>query len=232
MKKISIIIFFGALVTASPLFAMGFGFYGTGGLGRVDMLTIKSDGDYKVSYSANNTFYGGGLLFDAGGSGDGFHNRLSIGAESNSTFDSRYEYRRLMRIGLNNLFAFEVVNQGPVRFFIGPLLGVQVLNGLAPTTRNEEWGPNRLKYSVAALAASGDPAFTAYGLYYIYMDRIYKRKLGAFIPVGVSLGINIMLGNSAALTIEAGFRCGIYVLRKAGFNYEGYLNGGFIFGAI
>jgi len=93
-------------------------------------------------------------------------------------------------------------------------------------------GANRLKYSVAALAASGDPAFTTYGLYYIYMDRIYKRKLGAFIPVGVSLGINIMLGNSAALTIEAGFRCGIYVLRKAGFNYEGYLNGGFIFGAI
>ncbi len=232
MKKIAIITFLGALVTAPPLFAMGFGFYGTGGLGRVDMLTIKSDGDYKVSYSTNNAFYGGGFLFDSGGAGQGFHNRLSIGAEANTTFDSRYEYRRLMRIGLNNLFAFEIVNEGPVRFFIGPLLGFQVLNGLAPTTRNEVWGPNRLKYSVAALAATGDPAFARYGLYYIYIDHIYKRKLGAFIPVGISLGINIMLGKSAALTIEAGFRCGIYVLRKAGFNYEGYLNGGFIFGAI
>jgi hypothetical protein len=232
MKKIAIITFIAALVTASPLFSMGFGFYGTGGLGRVDMLTINSDGDYRVNYSVNNTFYGGGILFDSGSTGEGFHNRLSIGAETNSTFDGRYEYRRMMRIGLNNLFAFEIVNKGPVRFFIGPLLGINVITGLAPTTRNEEWGPNRLKYSLSALAASGDPAFATYGLYYIYMDHIYEQKLGAFIPVGISLGTNIMLGKSAALTIEAGFRCGLYIFRKTGFNYEGYLNGGFIFGAI
>jgi len=34
------------------------------------------------------------------------------------------------------------------------------------------------------------------------------------------------------ITLETGFRCGLYVLKKVGFNYEGYANAGFIFGAI
>jgi hypothetical protein len=211
---------------------MGFGLYGTGGLGRVDMLTIKSGGDYRVDYSVNNTFYGGGILFESGSAGEGYHNRVTINAEANSSFDAGYDYRLMTRIGINNLFAFQMVDKGPVRFFIGPLLGINIITGLAPTTRNEEWGPNRLKYSLAALAASGDPSFATYGLYYIYMDHIWERRLGAFIPIGIALGTNIMLGSSAAITLEAGFRCGLYILKKAGFNYEGYLNAGFIFGAI
>ena len=57
-----------------------------------------------------------------------------------------------------------------------------------------------------------------------------KMEARALHPIWGPLGIKIGLGNPAALLLN-GF-WGIYVLRKAGFNYEGYLNGGFIFGAI
>ena len=43
MKKIIVISFF-VLLMSAPAFPVGFGFYGTGGYGRVDMMRIIDNG--------------------------------------------------------------------------------------------------------------------------------------------------------------------------------------------
>jgi hypothetical protein len=155
-----------------------------------------------------------------------------MGLEGSTTFVNRYSYRRLIRAKIENVFAFRVAGTDRVRFWLGPLIGVNLLTGLINTTRNDRWSSQRIKSSLNVLAQPAAAAFQSYGLYYIYFDRIWKRTAGVFIPVGIATGINIKLGESAALTLEGGFRFGFYYLRNGGVNYEGYVNAGFIFGVI
>lgn len=232
MKKIFIISFFAMLAVSSPLFATGFGIYGTGGIGKADMLSFHHDGDYTVNYSLKNSFYGGGILLESGDDAAGYHNRLSLGLEGITAYGGVHQYRMLIRPHLNNVFAFKIAGNESFRFWIGPMLGINLLTGLIPTTRHHEWSFERNRYSLAALGSSPSQLVQAYGLYYIYYDHIWERTVGVSIPIGLVIGINVKLGESAAFTLEAGFRCGLFVLTKTGFNYEGYANAGFIFGAI
>jgi hypothetical protein len=228
MKKISIVSFFYLIMLSMPAFTMGFGMYGTSGYGKVDMLKLVNfASDYRVDYSTENFLYGGGLLLESGNESEGYHNRFKMGLEGSTTFAGRNSYRRLIRAKIENVFAFRVAGTDRFRFWIGPLLGVNLLTGLINTTRSDQWSSER-KNSTLALAQSA----AAFGLYYIYFDRIWKRTAGVFIPVGIATGINIKLGESAALTLEGGFRFGFYYLRNGGINYEGYVNAGFIFGVI
>lgn len=236
MKKLSVAFaFICLLLLHAPVFSMGFGFYGTGGYGKVDMMRIIDHGnDYRVMYSREHSLYGGGLILESGKESDGYHDRLNFGVEGSTSMGGRYEFRRLMRAKIDNVFAFRIAGNEQVRFWIGPLLGIQLLTGLSETTRNEQWGSDKLKYHLAALAVSSMlfPYGMPYGLNYVYFEKVWKRTYGVFIPIGLALGVNIRLGENAALTVEGGFRCGFYYLRNGGFNYEGYGTAGFIFGAI
>ncbi|MBN2079835.1 MAG: hypothetical protein JW838_12785 [Spirochaetes bacterium] len=219
------------LLLVTPAFAAGFGVYGTGGGGKVDMMRIKSDGDYNVIYSMKNVFYGGGVFLESGGDeSSAFQNRLAFGAEGVSTFGGECEYRRLMRVSLNNVFTFRVAGNEKYRFWIGPLIGLHFLTGLHSTTRNEVWSKNK-KNNITMLSLLGSSTTFAYGLYYLHYETVWHRRLGFFIPLGLALGVNVGLSESVRIALEAGFRCGPYYLGKGGFNYEGYGNFGFIFGA-
>ncbi len=221
------------IMISTSAFASGFGLYGTGGYGKVDMLTLINNGsDYKVNYSAEGFFYGGGLLVESGNESEGYHNRFNMGLEGSAKSDGRFSYRSLMRAKIENVFAFRIAGTDQVRFWMGPLLGIQFLTALTNATRSDRWSDDKMKYAMSALLLSNNASFQNFGLYYIYFDRVWKRVPGVFIPVGIAVGTNIKLGESAAFTVEAGFRCGFYYLRKGGFNYEGYANAGFIFGAI
>ncbi len=232
MKKILFVMFF-ICMAAVPGFPVGFGVYGTGGGGRVDILTLHKNNDYTVRYSMNQVFYGGGILIESGkGADEGFYNRISFGVEGDSTFGGRYEYRRLFRAHITNVFAFRVAGTEKFRFWMGPLIGVHLLTGLGEISRHDTWDQdkNRMAHllTLAGLPSSLWPA----GYYYHHYDHIWQRTYGVFIPVGVALGVNIMFNESAGMTVEGGFRCGLFHLTKTGFNYEGYLNAGFVFGAI
>jgi hypothetical protein len=232
MKKILFISLFYIITISGPVFSMGFGFYGTGGYGKTDMLKlVDHNSDYKVDYSVNNAMYGGGFIFETGTESEGYHNRLNLGLEGSTTFAGRYDYKRLMRTKIENVFAFRIAGREQVRFWIGPLIGFNLLSGLTNTTRNDRWSSERVRYYCAALTPTPQ-AFQHYGLYYIFLERVWKRTYGVFIPIGIALGININLASNAAITLEGGFRCGFYHLRNSGFNYEGYANAGFIFGTI
>jgi hypothetical protein len=232
MKK-SLVISFFVLVMSAPAFPIGFGFYGTGGYGKVDMMKIIDNGnDYRVMYSTENSVYGAGLLLESGGDSESYHNRLNAGVEGSKLYGGRYQFHRFMRAKIDNVFAFRLAESDRVRFWMGPLIGIHLLTGLASTTRNSEWASDKLKYHLAALAAATNNDVRLFGLYYLYIDNLWKRKFGVFIPIGVAMGVNIRLGENAAMTVEAGFRCGFYFLRNGGFNYEGYGNAGFIFGAM
>jgi len=231
MKKILVIPFF-VLLLSAPAFPLGFGLYGTGGYGNVDMMRIIDNGnDYRVMYSIRNSLYGGGIVLESGDQSESYHNRFNAGVDGSTLSGGRYQFNRFMRVKLDNVFAFRLAESERVRFWMGPLLGLHLLTGLTPTSRNSEWPGDKLKYHLAALSMA--PAvFQPFGLYYLFVDHVWKRKFGVFIPVGIALGVNIRLAESAALTLEAGFRCAFYFLRNGGFNYEGYANAGFIFGAI
>ena len=231
MKKICISILF-LVGFCAPVFATGFGFYGTGGYGKVDMLKpVDNYSDYRVKYSAENSFYGGGIMWESGNESEGYHNRLNAGIEGSDTYGGRYDYRRLIRAKIENVFAFRIAGSHHVRFWIGPLLGLNLLTGLSDTTRNALWSTDRVDYYLSAFA-SASTLGQLYGLYYIYLDRVWRRTFGVYIPIGIALGLNIRLGENIALTLEGGFRCGFYVLKNVGFNYEGYMNAGCMFGAI
>jgi hypothetical protein len=233
MKKIFIISLFYLIMISAPVFSMGFGLYGTGGYGKVDMLKLVDNGsDYRVKYSIENSVYGGGFIIETGTESDGYHNRLNLGLEGSTTFAGRFDYKRLMRTKIENVFAFRIAGKEQVRFWIGPLLGFNLLTGLTNTTRNDRWSGDRVKYYLTALASTTSQAFHYYGLYYIFLEQVWKRTFGVFIPIGIAIGININLSSNAAITLEGGFRCGFYQLRNGGFNYEGYANAGFIFGAM
>jgi hypothetical protein len=233
MKKVFLFPFFLIIIFSAPAFSMGFGVYGTGGYGKVDMMKLVNNGsDYKVIYSMENAIYGGGFLFESGTEADGFHNRLNLGVEGTTTDHGKYDYEHLIRAKIENVFAFRIAGNEKIRSWIGPLIGFNVLTGLTNTTRNDRWSDERVKYSLAALAATTSDAFKYYGLYYIYQERVWKRTYGVFIPIGLAVGVNFNIASSVALTVEGGFRCGYYYLRNSGFNYEGYLNAGIIFGAI
>jgi hypothetical protein len=232
MKKAIIFSFFIIVLASAPAFSTGFGLYGTGGYGRVDMLkSVDHGNDYKVKYSNDNLLYGGGLLLESGNEVEGYHNRFGIGVEGSKSFSGRYEFRHLMRLKIENVFAFRVAGNEQIRFWLGPLLGVNLLTGLSNTTRNNKWSDDKLKNHLIVLVWS-PPASQAYGFYYIYLERVWKRTSGILIPIGLAMGINFKLAESATLTLEAGFRCGLYHLRNTGLNYEGYMNAGFIFGVI
>lgn len=232
MKKTLGMIFL-VLVMSIPAFPVGFGFYGTGGYGRVDMMKIIDNGsDYRVIYSTNNSLYGGGLLLESGSDPGTYHNRLIFGLEGTTLSGGRYRFSRAMRAKIDNVFAFRLAESDTVRFWMGPLIGIQLLTGHAATTRNSEWQDDKFKYHLFLLSQASSPVTRLGGLYYLYIDHVWKRKFGVFIPVGIAMGINIRLGENAALTAEGGFRCGLYYLRNAGFNYEGYGSAGFIFGAM
>lgn len=232
MKKIFIISLFLIIIFSAPVFSIGFGIYGTGGYGKVDMLKlVDNNSDYRVKYSMENALYGGGILFESGTESEDYHNRLNLGLEGSTVYAGRFDYNRLIRTKIENVFAFRVAGSEQVRFWIGPLIGFNLLTGLSNTTRNDRWTGQRIKYYLTALAAT-PPAFQYYGLYYIFLERIWKRTFGVFIPIGIALGTNINLASNVAITLEGGFRCGFYNLRSNGFNYEGYVNAGFIFGAI
>ncbi len=220
------------IALASPAYPAGFGIYGTGGGGQVDMTRIKSNGDYSVIYSVKNAFYGGGLIFESGGDGSvGYRNRLAIGFEGIASFGGEKDYRRLMRAHLNNVFAFTVADGETVSFWIGPLIGAHLLTGHHATTRNKEWSKNRKNNYLLLLLAS-PPSAASYGLYYLHFDTIWERSVGVFVPIGLALGLQFRIGENARIAIEAGFRCGAYFMAKGGFNYEGYSNAGFIFGVM
>ena len=231
MKKMLIITLFLAVMSSAPLFSMGFGVYGTGGYGKVDMLKlVDNNSDYRVKYSLENAMYGGGILFESGNDADGYHNRLNLGLEGSSVYGGPFDYKRLVRVKIENVFAFRVAGNESIRFWVGPLIGINFLTGLSNTTRNDRWSGDRVKLYLNTLLLN-PPAFL-YGVYYIYFERIWKRAFGVFIPIGIALGINIKIATSVTLTLEGGFRCGFYNLRSSGFNYEGYGNAGVIFGAI
>ena len=231
MKKIYFALFF-ILTCSVPGFPIGFGLYGTGGGGNVDILTIHKDNDYSVRYSMKQVVYGGGLLIESGKSAEeGYHNRLSIGLEGMSTFGGRYEYRRLFLANITNVFAFRIAGNEKFRFWIGPLIGLHVITGLGEISRHDTWDQDKNRFAhllTATLPANLQP----FGYYYHHYDRIWQRTYGVFIPIGAAIGTNIMFNESASMTIEAGFRCGLLYLTKSGFDYDGYLNVGFIFGAI
>ncbi|HOT44788.1 MAG TPA: hypothetical protein PLM53_03065 [Spirochaetota bacterium] len=232
MKKTLGILFF-MLALSIPAFPVGFGFYGTGGYGRVDMMKIIDNGnDYRVIYSTNNSVYGGGLLLESGSDSGAYHNRLNFGVEGSTLSGGRYRFSRFMRAAIDNVFAFRLAESEAVRFWMGPLIGIQLLTGHAASTRNSEWPDDKFKYHLSLLSMAASPVTQLGGLYYLSIDHVWKRKFGVFIPLGVAMGINIRMGENAALTVEGGFRCGLYYLRNAGFNYEGYGNAGFIFGAM
>ena len=231
MKKICIITLFLIIIFSAPVFPMGFGLYGTGGYGKVDMLKlVDNNSDYRVKYSVEHAIYGGGFLIETGDDADGYHNRLNIGLEGSSAYGGQFDYKRLIRVKIENVFAFRVAGNERVRFWLGPLIGFNVLTGLSNTTRNDRWSSSRVRAYLAPLLSS--PTAFTYGVYYIFFERIWKRSSGFYIPIGIALGINIKIASNTAITLEGGFRCGIYYLRHGGFNYEGYANAGFIFGAI
>ncbi len=234
MKQTAIMILSSLIILfySLPAFSAGFGVYGSFGGGKTDMLKPKGDGDYRVDYSQTGLFYGGGILIESGDAADGgFHNRFHLCIEGTRIYGGRYEYKRLIRTGFINTFAFRIAGNDRVRFWIGPLLGAQLITGLIGDYRKHTWGRDK-RDTFIALAAVSPPSVQSYALYYLYYDRVWRRTFGTFIPVGMALGLNIALGESAAFMIEGGFRCGLYVLTNAGFNYEGYGNMGFIFGAF
>ncbi len=235
MKKQCIAVLFGLLILSSPAFPAGFGFYGTGGYGKVDMMRIiDNGGDYRVTYSSKHSLYGAGLMLETGDESKEYHNRLNAGIEGSTIEGGRFQYRRFMRFKIDNVFAFRIAGNEQVRFWIGPLIGIHLLTGHAKSTRNSEWSTDKFNYHFYGLLLlnTTNPIFTAYGINYLLFDHIWKRKFGVFIPIGLALGFNITLAENAALTVEAGFRCGFYFIRNSGFNYEGYGNVGFLFGAI
>jgi hypothetical protein len=195
------------------------------------MMRVKSDGDYKVIYSMKNAFYGGGIFFESGGDDSSFRNRFALGGEGMSTFGGECEYNRLMRVYFNNVFTFRVAGNEKYRLWIGPLIGLHFLTGLHSTTRNEVWSQNKKNY-LRVLALLGSTTTAAYGLYYLHYETVWQRRLGFFIPLGLALGVNVKLSESVQIALEGGFRCGALYLGKGGFNYEGYGNVGFIFGAM
>jgi hypothetical protein len=231
MRKIIIISLFLVIIMAAPAFTMGFGLYGTGGYGKVDMLKlVDNNSDYRVKYSMENALYGGGVIFESGNEADGYHNRFNIGLEGSTVYGGTFDYTRLIRVKFENVFAFRITGNETFRLWIGPLIGLNFLTGLSNTTRNDRWSGDRVRYYLTALLPS--PTAFMYGVYYIYWERIWKRAFGVYIPIGIALGVNINIAASVAMTLEGGFRCGFYNLRNNGFNYEGYVNFGFIFGAI
>ncbi len=234
MKKQCIAVLFGLIMLSTPVFPAGFGFFGTGGYGKVDMMRIIDNGsDYRVTYSSKHSLYGAGLMLETGDESKEYHNRLNAGVDGAAIEGGRFQYRRSMRFKIDNVFAFRIAGNEQVRFWIGPLIGIHLLTGHAKSTRNSEWSTDKLQYHMLAIWSPLIPNdYRLYGLYYIYSEKIWKRKFGVFIPVGLALGFNITLAENAALTVEAGFRCGFYSLRNSGFNYEGYGNVGFLFGAI
>lgn len=220
------------LFLASPAFSAGFGIYGTGGGGKVDMMRIRGDGDYNVIYSMKNAFYGGGIFLEGGGDdSSAYRNRFALGAEGMSTFGGECEYSRLLRVTLNNVFTFRVAGNERYRLWIGPLIGLHFLTGLHSTTRDEVLSKHR-KNNIRALALLGSPPVAAYGLYYLHYETVWQRRMGFFIPLGIALGVNFTLGESVQIALEGGFRCGALYLGKGGFHYEGYGNVGFIFGVM
>ncbi|MBP7738477.1 MAG: hypothetical protein KA369_21060 [Spirochaetes bacterium] len=232
MKKYCVIVFFGLLLISAPAFPIGFGFYGTGGYGKVDMMRFIDNGnDYRVMYSIKNSVYGAGLILESGDDSKNYHNRLNAGVEGSYPMGGRYQFRRFMRAKIDNIFAFRVAGNEQVRFWLGPLIGIQLLTGHVRTTRDSEWSFYKRSNHLSLLSYA-PPVYLLYGLYYMYYENLWKRKYGIFIPVGIAMGVNIRLSENAAITVEGGFRCGFYFIRNGGFNYEGYANAGFIFGAI
>jgi hypothetical protein len=146
-----------AAAFAQPAFSMGFGFIGTGGIGKTDYLSSRSGDDiYKVDYSKVNAFYGGGLLFDTGNPEDGYHNRIGLTLEGVSTTGGRYNFKHVFRGGFVNTFAFKAAGSEGFRFWLGPLIGLHYLTGKYETHRNQEWSPDRKRWFVAAnLAFAG-----------------------------------------------------------------------------
>lgn len=231
MKKFCFVLFF-ILMASAPGFPVGFGVYGTGGGGQVDVLTLHSNNDYTVRYSMKHAFYGGGLLIESGTNAEeGYHNRISFGMEGISTFGGRYDYRRLFRAHITNVFAFRIAGSEKFRLWMGPLIGLHIITGLGHTSRHDTWDKdkNRLGH---LLTAALEPNLQPAGFYYHHFSPVWERTYGVFVPIGAALGANIRLAESASMTVEGGFRCGLYYLTKTGFDYEGYLNAGFVFGAI
>jgi hypothetical protein len=220
------------LLCSIPAFSAGFGIYGSFGGGKTDMLKPRGNSDYRVDYSQTGLLYGGGMLIESEGTADAdFHNRFSLCIEGARIYGGRYEYQRLIRTGFINTFAFRIAGNDRFRFWIGPLIGAQLITGLMGDYRRHTWSSDK-RDAFIALAAVSPPDVQTYALYYLYYDRVWRRTFGTFIPVGMALGLNIALGESASFMIEGGFRCGLYVLTNAGFNYEGYGNMGFVFGAF
>ncbi|MBN2158649.1 MAG: hypothetical protein JW807_04585 [Spirochaetes bacterium] len=219
------------LCLSAPAYPFGFGIYGSIGGGKTDVLSWSND-DYEVDYSYTHMYYGGGIIFESADEEDGiFHNRLDLGVEGMSVYAGRHDYRMLIKPGLVNTFAFRVAGNERVRFWIGPQIGFQLLTGLKQTTRRKTWGQAR-KDTLAVLMVLAPPATQLYGWYYLNRDPVWKRTIGAAVPVGLALGVNIAMTETAAFFIEGGVRCGLLALTGAGFNYEGYSHIGFIFGAI
>ncbi len=229
MKKIIVITFFVVFISA-PAFPAAFGFYGTGGYGRVDMTELDEDTrdyDYRVKYSTDSALYGGGITIETGDSSNSFHNRLNLGLAGLTSWGGQYDYRYLLRASIDNIFTIRIAESERMRFWIGPLIGFHLITGLTSSTRSKEWSDEKIaEYNVTF--STPTPA----SMYYLYIDEVWARTYGIFIPIGIATGLNIKLGQSAAITVEAGFRCGLYYLQDTGFNYEGYASVGFLFGTI
>lgn len=226
--RIALIILFCALI-AHPAFSSSFGLFGTGGYGKTDYLRAHEDEDiYKVDYSAHGALYGGGLIFNTGGAEESYRTRMQIVFEGMSPRGGTYSFTRAFRGGFNSVFAFRAAGDDKFAFWIGPLIGIHYLTSKYKTTRNEEWGTPKKRWFFAANIVN--PSLQPYSIWYYYFDPMWKRTHGGGFQAGIAMGFDIGLTQQTAVTIEAGFRCGIIYLIKPGFNYEGYLAAGCLFG--
>ena len=186
---LSVIIYF----VSYELQAAGIGMYGMFGYGSTSLdQHIKPLLFYR---KYGNYIAGGGLVIDTNCSGPGIFNyRITIGAMR--TFDAVKRESVLphmtTRTQFVNTFGLGIVRQESFRLWIGPQVGLSLLNGIYKGNRN-----NMLAVYGGGLSINLN-----------YIDKLQYSMIGG--TFGIALGMNLNFKRNITMLIEGSWRYDVY----------------------
>lgn len=181
-----------ALIVPERARALEIGAYGTAGGGEM-LFTVPGELVSDRPAMRTTAVYGCGIMLDTGrGRGSLLDYRLTLGYEFRHSGDT-------MAAGLHNIAAthtlsFGIIQSEPVRFWMGPRIGLGYLWG-----RNSYTGVNSLSSDLALLY----PGSIMYGL---YLSRERLKFSYFHLQAGIALGVDIHIGRNVSVPVEVGFR--------------------------
>lgn len=174
-----LLLFITMVFSASAAWAVGLGFYGTGGMAR-DSLSSKNS---ESSVMVNDSFYGGGFILETVSAKDqlfGYRLKLEYNQFNSKEPDSGLEFNGFHNVGMYHTFGFGVIRTNLVRFWAGPQIGLSYT-----------FGEITKHYS--------NFSFTSFEI------GAYKVKMQSVgVDVLIALGVNFNIGSTATLFIDFG----------------------------